>query len=200
MLFILIGVYITTRQKPVLRQERFIVLNKKRIKIYKIRTIKDGIRFRELEESSREIFEKKEYEEFITPFCSWLRRSGIDELPQLINVINGDMTLVGPRPLIRKDLEMLRGKEKGIYERRKEIKSKPGITGCWQIWGERNKGSNNLIYFDELYEKNKSILLDMKVLKETFFVVLAAKHSDSVVAVCSSRKDFVTKKKVIFAK
>ena len=178
---ILIIVAVITKQYPILKQQRRITLDKQRIKIYKIKTIKDSLLFRELEKNSKEVFEKNEYEDFVPPLCKWLRKSGWDEILQLINVIKGEMSLVGPRPLIEYDLKIMKTNEPNAYLRRKNIKSQPGITGCWQVWGDRTKGADNLIYFDEHYEKNKSFLLDSRILFETFVIVLTAKHSDSIV-------------------
>lgn len=68
-----------------------------------------------------------------------------------------------------------------FYETRRKIISKPGITGYWQIFGDRSKGCKNLVECDEFYDKNKSILFDLRILLLTSIVVFKMKHSDSII-------------------
>ncbi len=113
-------------------------------------------------------------------FCRWLRKSGLDEILQLINVIKGEMSLVGPRPLTTGDLELLKKSEPELYERRRILNSKPGITGYWQVCGRREDGAFNLIENDEYYERNKSLIMDLKLILKSVVVLLTASHSDSI--------------------
>jgi len=184
-------IFFLTKQSPILLQVRALTLEHKKIKIFKLRTIKSSPSFSGLEMKSGKILDKHEYAKFVPPFCRWLRISGIDEIPQLVNVLMGDMSIIGPRPLAAADLLMMKEKDPEIYERRKNIFSKPGITGYWQIFGNRLYGTKNLIEHDEFYEKNKSISLEVKILFLTAFIILSAKHSDSIISSGKNDSDLV---------
>ena len=147
----------------------------------KIRTIKGYDPIRESVNNSNGILFRYDLKKYVPPFCGWLRKSGLDEITQLINVLKGEMSLVGPRPLTIADLKIMKEYEPEIHKRREMLESKPGITGCWQIFGDRNKGLENLAVLDEYYEKEKSVLLDMKLLFSTIVLVMTAKHSDSII-------------------
>ena len=178
---ILLIVSIVTDASPLLSQERKIHLKKSGIKIIKIRTIKNSKSFNELEKKSCKVFNKEEYENYVPLFCRYLRKTGIDELPQIINVLRGEMSLVGPRPLNIQDLQIMKRNQPQHYERRNRISSKPGITGYWQVYGKRDLGAENLLAEDEYYEQNKSLSLDLKIMIKTFSVIIMARHSDSIV-------------------
>jgi len=103
----------------------------------------------------------------ITRFGRWLRRTSLDELPQLINVLKGDMSLVGPRPempfIVEKYYDDLH---------RERFKVKPGITGLWQISGDRRHEIHENIEYDLYYIENQSLLLDLVIFLKTIGVVL----------------------------
>lgn len=179
---ILFLVFIITGENPVLLQERKISLDNNGIKIIKIRTIKSSNKFLKLDKSSEGIYIKKDYEKYVPLFCKWLRKTGLDEILQVINVLKGEMSFVGPRPLLESDLLIMRLADPYFYNRRKSINSKPGITGCWQVYGDRLKGTENLIQLDEIYEKERSVRLDFKIILRTVMVFMTASHSDAIVA------------------
>jgi len=145
---------------PFFTQERGITLTNKRIRIAKLRTLRKSVRH---SLSSDDIFLKPHLSEFVTPFCKFLRLTGLDELPQLLNVVLGEMSLVGPRPLSIEDLTILKTNHPDLYEIRDKIKCKPGITGLWQLKGDRNKGAENLIMYDIEYDKNYNVINDIKI-------------------------------------
>jgi exopolysaccharide production protein ExoY len=178
---ILLVVFLLTGENPVIIQTRKLALDKKGIRIIKIRTIKNLRQFKELENSSSQIFFKEGYSDYVPSFCRWLRKTGLDEIPQVINVLKGEMSFIGPRPLLENDLIIMKTNDLKYYNRRQNISSKPGITGCWQTYGDRTKGTSNLIELDELYENKKSFLFDFKIILKTFFILLTASHSDSIV-------------------
>ncbi len=178
---ILFFIFLLTGNNPLFLQARKISLDRKGFNIIKIRTIKNSKQFLELEKGYNKIFFKKEYEAYVPSFCKWLRKTGLDEILQVINVLKGEMSFVGPRPLLVSDLVIMQKTEPELYSRRSKIKSKPGITGYWQVFGERTKGISNLIELDEKYEKEKSILFDLKIISKTLFVFLTASHSDSII-------------------
>lgn len=183
--------FIITNQFPVIVQERSVSFKRKRVRILKIRTIADSKDARNKIKNSQGILFHKELKISVPPFCRWLRRSGIDEVLQLLNVIKGDMALVGPRPLLLNELELMKEEYSGLYRRRENINSLPGITGYWQVNGKREKGIDNLILMDEYYDKNKSFLLDMKIALKTIIVMLTATHSDAII--CNER---ISRKKI----
>lgn len=104
---------------------------------------------------------------FLTPIGDFLRKSSLDELPQLLSVIKGDMSFVGPRPALfnQDDLRDLRT-QKGIHE------LTPGITGWAQINGRDELPIPVKVKFDEYYLKNQSFWLDLKIIFFTGFKVL----------------------------
>ena len=195
---ILLIVFIVTNDSPLLTQERKIHLQKRGIKIIKIRTIKASKSFNELEKKSDKVFKKEEYGDYVPLFCRYLRKTGIDELPQIINVLRGEMSLVGPRPLNIQDLQIMKRTQPQHYERRNRINSKPGITGCWQVYGKRDLGAENLLSEDKYYEQNKSLSLDIKIMIKTFSVMIMASHSDSIVrSITKANKENVWASKLI---
>ncbi|MFZ0454102.1 MAG: sugar transferase [Ignavibacteriaceae bacterium] len=178
---ILLYIFLITGDNPVFLQERKISLDKKGFKLIKIRTIRNSKQFLELEDKSSEIFIKEGYENFVPPFCRWLRKSGFDEILQIINVLKGEMSIIGPRPLLITDLQIMKKEGNEYYQRRTKLNSKPGITGYWQVFGERIRGIQNLVELDDKYEKEKSLLLDLKIFFRTFIIFATASHSDSII-------------------
>ena len=105
----------------------------------------------------------------ITPIGRFLRKSSLDELPQLWNVLRGDMSLVGPRPI--PETEVVRYRENSdVYEAYQRVR--PGITGMWQVSGRNNTTYQERLEFDEYYIRNWSIWLDLHILARTFKTVL----------------------------
>ncbi len=102
----------------------------------------------------------------ITPIGRWLRKTGLDELPQLINVLRGEMSLVGPRPLLQWENDMCNARE----ARRLEVK--PGITGLSQINGRNAIPWHARVEWDVRYVEQASIRLDLLILLQTIRVVL----------------------------
>jgi O-antigen biosynthesis protein WbqP len=112
----------------------------------------------------------KNPEMYITPFGSFLRRTSLDELPQLLNMIKGDMSFVGPRPALSNqyDLIILRKKAKVHF-------LLPGITGWAKINGRDNLSITDKVALDEEYLKHKSFCFDIKILWVTFLKVIFQK-------------------------
>jgi undecaprenyl-phosphate galactose phosphotransferase len=105
----------------------------------------------------------------ITPVGAFLRRTSLDELPQLWNVLKGDMSLVGPRPIIEEELERY-GDQVGYY-----LESRPGVTGLWQISGRNDTGYEDRVALDSWYVRNWSLWYDLVILVKTVSVVLQRK-------------------------
>lgn len=104
----------------------------------------------------------------ITPFGSFLRRSSLDELPQLFNVLSGTMSLVGPRPVPRAELELY-GQSRGYY-----LAMTPGVTGLWQVSGRNQLSYDQRVALDRHYAENLSFGMDLSILVRTVGVVLKA--------------------------
>lgn len=104
----------------------------------------------------------------ITPVGSFLRRTSLDELPQFINVLRGEMSLVGPRPPVTYEVEAY-----ATWHRRRLLEAKPGITGLWQVHGRSRVGFDDMVRLDLRYARNCSPWLDLKILLQTPKAVIA---------------------------
>jgi undecaprenyl-phosphate galactose phosphotransferase len=102
----------------------------------------------------------------VTRLGKFLRSTSLDELPQLWNVVKGEMSLVGPRPVTREEL-LRYGRNMLLY-----MMVKPGITGLWQVSGRSNTDYRRRVAIDVCYVRNRSILLDLWILLKTTLVVL----------------------------
>ena len=104
----------------------------------------------------------------ITRFGNFMRRSSLDELPQLLNVLRGDMSLVGPRPVTRAELQRY-GKDDASY-----LALRPGLTGKWQVSGRNDISYAGRVALDSAYARDFSIRGDVTILLQTVGVVLGA--------------------------
>jgi lipopolysaccharide/colanic/teichoic acid biosynthesis glycosyltransferase len=109
----------------------------------------------------------------VTRLGRYLRRTSLDELPQLINVLRGEMSLVGPRPLHMRDCERLARLDPGSFEHRKLVP--PGMTGLAQVSGRRELSPNEILKLDRLYVESWTIRRDLAILILTFGIVLSGK-------------------------
>lgn len=166
---------IELRENPIFIQERSLSLKHPRFKIYKFRTMSSHS-----VPVATSVFVKDKDDYDVKGFRLWLRKAGIDELPQIINIIKGDMSLIGPRPFTIPDIKLLKIFNEELYSKRELINSKPGITGYWQVFGDRNAGLKNLILMDKYYDENKNLRLNIKIISRTIRVLFFAKHSDSL--------------------
>ena len=102
----------------------------------------------------------------ITRFGKFLRFSSLDELPQIFNVLIGDMSFIGPRPIVKSEIKKY-GKEFG-----KVFSIKPGISGLWQVSGRNNLSYDKRVELDINYSENINFLLDIKIFIKTVVVIL----------------------------
>ena len=108
-----------------------------------------------------ELRRKQELVDRETSFGKWLRKYGIDEIPQFINVLKGDMSIVGPRPFIISESDV----HEGWSARRFEVR--PGITGLWQVSGRNELTADELRQLDYLYVASWSLFWDFRIMLET---------------------------------
>jgi exopolysaccharide biosynthesis polyprenyl glycosylphosphotransferase len=109
----------------------------------------------------------------VTPVGAFLRRTSLDELPQLINVLVGEMSLVGPRPLQLRDSDKLLDTNPEAYHRRLQVL--PGVTGPWQVGGRSELHYAHMVDLDLDYVQNWSLGRDLWIICKTFLVVLRGK-------------------------
>lgn len=157
MLLIYIGVRVTSKGPGIFTQVR-VGMGNKDFKIYKFRTMRTG------SESGSFTLEGKD-DDRITTFGKFLRKLSLDELPQLINILKGDMSFIGPRPTLRYQVD----KYNNTQMRRLEMK--PGLTGWAQVNGRNSIPWSKRIEHDVWYIDNYSLLLDIKILIKTIGVL-----------------------------
>jgi exopolysaccharide production protein ExoY len=107
----------------------------------------------------------------ITAVGSVLRKLSLDELPQLINILRGDMSIVGPRPIVSDEVEMY-GPHADLY-----FRARPGLTGLWQISGRNDKSYNERVQLDCSYVSGWSLGADLRIIVRTIPVVLSSRGS-----------------------
>ena len=169
--FIITLVIKLTSNGPIFFVQERVGLNKRRIPVYKFRTMvpnaeKMLAQLEGLNEVSGPVF-KIMNDPRVTPVGKFLRRTSIDELPQLLNVLKGEMSLVGPRPLPVRDYE-------GFNEdwQRRRFSVRPGITCLWQVNGRSGVSFDKWMELDIQYLDKWSLWLDLKILAKTIPAVL----------------------------
>jgi len=105
--------------------------------------------------------------DYITPFGRFLRRTSLDELPQIISVFLGDMSFVGPRPALFNQYELIELRRKALIDT-----LLPGITGLAQISGRDELSIEEKVLYDKRYLHDKSLLMDLKIIFFTFYKVI----------------------------
>lgn len=164
MLIISLLVLISSGRPVIFKQER-VGYGNRLFTIYKFRTMKHGMRQTKTEDLTEE-----EVENDITFIGKILRKLSLDELPQLLNILKGDMSFVGPRPLIPQESEIRKLRKKyNVYSVR------PGITGWAQVNGRDLITDEQKAKLDKEYVKKQSIGMDIKIMFKTVWVVLAGK-------------------------
>lgn len=176
---ILIGVLVRLDSRgPILFRQRRVGLRGREFWCLKFRTMVPDAeaRLRDLEarnESAGGVLFKIKDDPRVTPLGRFLRRSSLDEFPQLWNVVRGEMSLVGPRPLQLRDSERLEQLNPEGYHRRLTVI--PGVTGPWQVGGRSEVDSNGMLQLDLDYIENWSIANDLVILLKTVIVVAAGR-------------------------
>ncbi len=185
-IFIIVAILIKITSKgPVFYKQDRIGKNGKRFKMYKFRTMyigadNDKIRIEIMRrfiqegkhpkenEGSKKVVDKNK----ITPIGKFLRKYSIDELPQLINVLKGEMSLVGPRPVLPYEYESF----KPWYHERDKVL--PGCTGFWQVYGRSETTFDDMVLMDIYYIQNMSPWFDLQIILKTIPVMLFGKGGE----------------------
>lgn len=174
-LFLVVAILIKAEDGgPVFFRSNRVGVHEKPIGVFKFRSMRQGADSLEKMLTPEELAEY--YKEFklahdprITKIGSFLRKSSLDELPQLLNILLGDMSIVGPRPLAMDEL-----KEKYSCEQRKRLTAvRPGLTGLWQVNGRSDctYESGKRQRLELTYVEKRSMLLDLKIMVKTIGVV-----------------------------
>lgn len=153
---------------PIFRQKR-VGINGEIFTLLKFRSMKNGLTNEEfmllgLNDGDGPLFKLKE-DPRVTNFGRFIRKWSLDELPQLINVLRGEMSLVGPRPPLESEVELY------DFPTQRRLLVKPGITGLWQVSGRSNLTWEQSVKLDLFYVENWSLSIDFLILAKTFKVV-----------------------------
>lgn len=145
---------------PIIFKQIRVGKNSETFCIYKFRSMREGAPILSTEEFINAT-------SFMTKTGRFIRKTSIDELPQLINILKGEMSIVGPRPVIEKEEELIEARK--IYGVDKIL---PGITGWAQVNGRDDINVEEKVKYDYEYMKNQNILLDIKIILMTVFKVI----------------------------
>lgn len=163
-LFLVVGVAIKLTSKgPVFFKQQRVGKDNKHFMIYKFRTMKIDA------PPNVATYMLKNPDEYITPIGRFLRNSSIDEIPQLINIFKGDMSFVGPRPVITQEIDLI-----SLRTRTGVSILSPGLTGWAQINGRDALGIEEKVFYDKYYLENQSLILDLKIMFLTVLKVIKA--------------------------
>jgi len=177
-LIILISLLIKFSSRgPIFYKQKRIGKNKKTFKCLKFRTM-----FPESEDMLQNLLSRNkelriEYQKDfklkndprITPIGEFLRKSSLDEIPQFLNVLKGEMSIVGPRPIVKKEVSKYGNSFKKAFSLR------PGITGLWQVSGRNNLSYKKRVELDLIYAKDVSMVMDLRIIIRTIGVILFPK-------------------------
>jgi lipopolysaccharide/colanic/teichoic acid biosynthesis glycosyltransferase len=173
--FLVLAILVKCDSKgPVFYKHKRVGKNGKTIYLYK---------FRSMVVNSKEIYDswsperKAEFEknfkldddERITKIGKVLRKTSLDELPQLLNILGGSMSIIGPRPVVEKELEKFGDNKNKI------LSAKPGLTGYWAVNGRSDTDYDERVKLECYYVDHASLLLDIKIFFKTIWVVLVGK-------------------------
>ncbi len=138
--------------------------------VYKFRSMVVGAdnMKKDLKNEVKGLFKMKE-DPRITPFGSFLRRTNLDELPQIFNIFKGEMSIVGPRPHLRSELVHFKG------WRQERFKVKPGLTGLWQVNGRHELNFDKAVLYDIFYIKHMSLFMDISIILKTIPSILLSR-------------------------
>lgn len=175
-IILIIGIWIKLESKgPIIFSQKRVGQNGEIFNMYKLRSM--VVNAEELKEKLKENNEmsgpmfKMQYDPRITKIGRFIRKTSIDELPQLINVIKGDMSLVGPRPSLPEEVDQF---EKWMLKR---LDVKPGLTCYWQVSGRNNIDFEDWMKLDIKYINERNLFLDIRLILKTVGVLFGDKNA-----------------------
>ncbi len=175
-LFAIVGIAIKLESKgPIIFAQDRVGYKGDKFKMYKLRSmVQNAEELKEKLNSKNEMdgpmFKMKD-DPRITKVGKIIRKTSIDELPQLFNILKGDMSLVGPRPSLPKEVDEF---QPWMLER---LSVKPGLTCYWQVSGRNDIDFINWMKLDIKYVEERSTLLDLKLIWKTFFILFGDEHA-----------------------
>ncbi|WP_285851136.1 sugar transferase [Neobacillus sp. MER 74] len=176
-LFIIIAILIKIEDPKgaILFSQKRVGLNGKEFKMYKFRSMISNAeeKLQELlkhNEVSGAMFKMKD-DPRITKIGKFIRKTSIDELPQLFNVLKGDMSLVGPRPPLPREVAVY-----SDYDKQRLLVT-PGCTGLWQVSGRNSVGFEEMVELDLQYIRERSFIYDLKIILKTVLVLFGSKDA-----------------------
>lgn len=176
LLLMIIAIKADSKGPAIFKQER-VGLKEKTFFMYKFRSMVNDAdekfeQVKNLNQTNSVMFKAK-HDPRITKIGKFIRKYSIDELPQLINVLRGEMSLVGPRPPLPRELKHYK------HWHHAKFLGKPGLTGLWQVSGRANiKDFDKVVALDYEYIRNWNILMDFAIIFKTFSVVINADGAD----------------------
>ncbi|MGG7078804.1 sugar transferase [Clostridium sardiniense] len=175
-IFLLVGILIKKESKgPIIFSQDRIGKDNTKFKMYKFRSMVQNAeelkaKLQEQNEMSGPMFKMRE-DPRVTKIGKFIRKTSIDELPQLINVLKGDMSLVGPRPSLPKEVSEFKP---WMMER---LEVKPGLTCYWQVSGRNNIDFEDWMNLDIRYVRERNTLTDIKLIFKTVFVLFGDENA-----------------------
>lgn len=175
-LLVIVSILIKLESKgPIIFSQERVGINGEKFNMYKFRSMVVNAeelkkKLQHQNEMSGPMFKIKD-DPRITKIGKFIRKTSIDELPQLLNVLNGDMSLVGPRPSLPDEVKEF---ESWMLER---LEVKPGLTCYWQVMGRNQIGFEDWMKLDVKYVKERSVWLDIKLIFKTFFVLFGDRNA-----------------------
>jgi lipopolysaccharide/colanic/teichoic acid biosynthesis glycosyltransferase len=156
--------------KSILYSSQRIGLGGRKFNMLKFRTMSNdnNLSLEQLEEFQHNF--KLNHDNRITKAGYWLRRYSLDEIPQFLNVLKGDMSIIGPRPKLPEEID--------LYENYKNelLSALPGMTGYWQVYRKNANSDENMRSMDLHSVRNRNIALDLKILLLTFLILISKKN------------------------
>ncbi len=170
LLFVAIAIKREEKEGPVFFSQIRVGKDGKKFKMYKFRSmcvdaedkLRELLKYNEIDGA---MFKMKD-DPRVTTIGKFIRKTSIDELPQLLNVLKGDMSLVGPRPPLEREVINY-----STYDRQRLL-IKPGCTGLWQISGRNNVSFFDMIELDLKYIKQQSLINDIKIIIKTVYIMI----------------------------
>lgn len=176
-LFIIVSLLIKIEDPkgPILFSQKRVGKCGKEFKMYKFRSMINDAESKldellKYNEVSGSMFKMKD-DPRVTKVGRFIRKTSIDELPQLINVIKGEMSLVGPRPPLPREVE-----EYTDYDKQRLLVI-PGCTGLWQVSGRSSLGFDEMVELDLQYIRERTLLFDLKIILKTFLLLFGSKDA-----------------------